>query len=140
VAGHPTRWYSYLIVGLFGVVVMVVTLVVVSVFAALFWSSAPDMTERSILPVLINSLVGAALYGAIAFLSAALWPDNGWRWGLVLIAPLAVILALSVAFAGYVAAFFRNDFPVLVICFTAASAGAHLGKIWIRRVRSKLEG
>jgi hypothetical protein len=110
---------SYLIVGVLGLVVTVV--------AAIGWSASRDIGSGRIVPVLISASIGAVLYGASGFLSGSLWPGAGWRWGLLLIAPLFLILALSVAFAGFVGQFLRNDLPVLLVSFGAASMAAQIG-------------
>ena len=113
-----TRWYSYVVVGLFSLVGLFV--------AAWLWGLKRDAPTALIL--LKDSAIGAVVYAAFGLLSGVLWPKVGWKWGLLLIAPLFLLLAFSLLFAGYVGAFLRRDLLVLLVSVAASCAAAHVGQ------------
>ena len=54
------------------------------------------------------------------------WPNQSWRWGLWVAAPMVFFLGLSVLFAGQVEAFLQKDLPQLLIAITAACLGSFI--------------
>ena len=55
-----------------------------------------------------------------------LWPKESWRWGLWIIAPMFVLIGLSVALSGQGKIFVEKDLPILLLAITAACAGSFL--------------
>jgi peptidoglycan/LPS O-acetylase OafA/YrhL len=69
----------------------------------------------------------AVLYFLAGLVLGAVWPRTSWAWGAWLIAPLFVLLLLSLAFSGQAGAFLRHDLAPLLGAIVGALAGAVVG-------------
>jgi hypothetical protein len=74
----------------------------------------------------------AALYFVAGLTLAAAWPKASWAWGAWLIAPLTLLLLLSLGFSGNVGTFVRQDLAPLLGAVIAAPGGGAVGAI-VRR-------
>ena len=71
------------------------------------------------------------VFGVFGGVMGAFAPQWGWRGGLVLLAPTAVMLALSIAFTGDLVAFAKRDLPLLAGVGVGSCVGAFAGA-WLR--------
>lgn len=79
-----------------------------------------------IVTVALFFLIGGVIFGFV-------WPKNSWRWGLWIAGPMFFFLGLSVAFAGQLDVFLKNDLPPMLVAIVAACLGSFISSKLKRR-------
>jgi hypothetical protein len=105
-------WYSY------------VTTILLGLIAPLFLAPLLRSEGGGLLKGLSAYL---AVYAVLGIALGVTWYGIGWRWGLWLVAPLSVLVVLSLLFAGGIHLFLLKDLPVTVAAAAAACVGAYVG-------------
>ena len=118
-----TRWYTYPVALMLGVG----ALVAISLVSGSLREVAP------IIGVAVNALAALVVLGALGYLLGTIWPATGWRIGLMAAFPMILVLAISVAFAGYFVRFLQKDMPVLA----AGVLGACFAAAWSSRIAAR---
>ncbi|SRR6266511_5321531 len=84
-------------------------------------------------PLLPSALLIAAVFAVLGAVGGYFVRDRVGTVGLLVLAPLGLLLLTSVAFAGNLAAFVRHDLLPLAGAAAGAFGGAHLGSRLQRR-------
>ena len=77
-----------------GVIALVVTFVAIAVVMS-GWAEAPsvkrDMARARLFTLMVEVLMGGAIYGSLGALFGYWWPSGRWRWGLWVCLPVIII-------------------------------------------------
>jgi hypothetical protein len=71
-------------------------------------------------------LTRGLIYFSVGSLFGFFWPNESWRWWLWIVGPTAVLLSLSILFAGQLDIFLKKDLPILLIAFISVCLGSFL--------------
>jgi fucose permease len=119
---RKTKWYSYLIVFILGILALILALTLSSLF---------DMMVSE--GVVITLVIFVVVYGITGLAAGVLWPCTSWKWGLLLALPLMLVLFLSLSFAGQFMIFLKKDLPLVVSSLLFSCLGAYIGNLIVRK-------
>jgi hypothetical protein len=74
-----------------------------------------DVEPREVTLALINLAFG--------FILGFIWSTESLRWGLLISAPMIVLVGFSVAFAGNIEIFLQKDLLLMILAFISACLG-----------------
>jgi hypothetical protein len=76
--------------------------------------------------LMYTTIVGIVLL-IVGIVFGFVWPKKSWHWGLWICSPLIIPVCLSVAFAGNLTAFLKNDLPIILVGLISACCGGFIG-------------
>ena len=99
----------------------------IAVFLGLLAAFAPANLPLESPSFATAIVISTAIFGAAGLLIGILWPGGAWRWGLWVVAPVLLLLTISLISSRQFAYFFRDSLPFLASRLVAACLGGFIG-------------
>jgi peptidoglycan/LPS O-acetylase OafA/YrhL len=94
------------------------------------------ITVSFITDIKLFYLILGIIYFVCGSLFGFLWPKESWRWGIWIVGPMILLIALSILFVGQLEMFIKNDLPNLLLALISSCLGGFI-LAWYKNGRTK---